>query len=306
MGKIIKLFYLIVIVITCPVYGDIKQAQDIFENCFDDSDLKSDNIKNKLKTIDTSNNAAVNYLKNNKKPKIEQPQVGNLLSPKTEKIDSSHYFKSEEKLEEYSPSEMGETLTHFAAIKSISDPMKDGLGGIGQNTNPTVMQGKCQRCTITLGSVFKDCCDLNGIAKGLLGGCRQEEKELANAALKDKRCILVQQKYCTKKKFGVCIEKKSAYCCYGSEMGKIIQEIAHQQLAISWGDGKNPNCASLTAEQLSRLDFNTPFARAKLAVLVSAHQTVGTQNASQVKNKLAELQNKLSNQYKNPVARTRK
>ena len=259
-----------------------------------------------MSQIKSNDNEAVAYVKKFKKPVMNSSDFSEILSPRTVKIDPNDFFFSEEKSEEYDPADMGETLTHFAAMKSISDPMKEGLGGIGQSENPTVMYGNCQRCTITLGSAFKDCCDLNGIAKGLLGGCRQEEKQLANAALRDKRCVLIQSKYCTKRKLRVCVEKKSAYCCYGSEMGKIIQEIAHQQLAISWGDGKTPNCSSLTSEQLSRLDFNTPFARAKLAALVSEHQGIGTSNANQIKNKVAELQTKLDNQYKSPVTRVRK
>lgn len=276
----------------------VTQSQKAFKS--------NDKLENQLSQIKTHDNEAVIYAKKSKKPTINSLAVSEVLSHRSEKIDPKEFYFSEEKSEEYDPADMGETLTHFAAMKSISEPMKEGLGGIGQSTNPTVMHGNCQRCTITLGSAFKDCCDLNGIAKGLLGGCRQEEKQLANASVKDKRCVLIQSKYCTKRKLRVCVEKKSAYCCYGSEMAKIIQEIAHQQLAISWGDGKNPNCTSLTAEQLSRLDFNTPFARAKLAALASEHQGIGTNNANQIKHKVAELQAKLNNQYKNPVTRVRK
>lgn len=276
----------------------VTQSQKAFKN--------NDNLESQLLQIKTPDNEAVIYAKKSKKPAINSSDFSEILSPKTENFDPKDFYFSEEKSAEYDPADMSETLTHFAAMKSISEPMKDGLEGVGQSTNPTVMHGNCQRCTITLGSAFKDCCDLNGIAKGLLGGCRQEEKQLANASVKDKRCVLIQSKYCTKRKLRVCVEKKSAYCCYGSEMGKIIQEIAHHQLAISWGDGKTPNCTSLTAEQLSRLDFNTPFARAKLAALVSEHQGIGTNNANQIKHKVAELQAKLNNQYKNPVTRLRK
>jgi hypothetical protein len=301
MGKYLKIINLVLILISWPIYGNIEQAQKIFEDNFEGEDFTTDNIKNKLLTLDASNQEAANYAKNAKKPKLEQAQLGNLLSPKSENIDSKHYYKTEEKSDEYNASDMGESITHFSAMKAISSPMKDSLGGIGQNTNPTVMQGKCQRCSIKGGSFIHDCCNLKGIAEGLLGGCNQDEKDLANASIKDKRCHLVQEKYCAHRKLRVCVERKTAYCCYGSQMGKIIQEIAHQQLNIPWGEGSKPNCTSLTADQLSKLNFNTPFARAKLSELVSEHQNMGAKNAAQFKNKLGDLQVKLSQQYKNPA-----
>lgn len=306
MGNYLKIINLILILMSGSVYGNIEEAQKIFQQNYEESDFNTDNIKIKLQSIDASHNEAANFAKNIKKPKLDQTEIGHLLTPKTENIDTKQYFNAEEKSEEYEVGEMGEALTHFSAMKAMSSPMKDSLGGIGQNTNPAVMQGKCQRCSIKGGSYIQDCCNLKGIAEGLLGGCKQEEKDLANASIKDKRCHLIQEKYCSKRKLTVCLERKTAYCCYGSQMAKIIQEIAHHQLNIAWGEGDKPNCTSLTADQLSRLDFNTPFARGKLSELVSEYQSAGAQNASQFKNKVGDLQAKLSQQYKNPVNRPKK
>ncbi len=306
MGKYLKIINLILILICFPAYGSIEEAQKIFEKNFEEGDFSTDNIKTKLQSLDASHNEAANYAKNTKKTKLEKSEINNLLSPKFENIDSKQYFNKEEKSDEYSAVDMGESITYFSAMKSISSPMKDSLGGIGQNSNPTVMQGKCQRCSIKGASFIHDCCNLKGIAEGLLGGCNQGEKDLANASIKDKRCHLVQEKYCAHRKLGYCVERKTAYCCYGSQMGKIIQEIAHQQLNIPWGEGSNPNCTSLTADQLSKLNFNTPFARAKLSELVSEYQNTGVKNSAQIDNKIGEIQAKLSQQYKNPVNRPRK
>ena len=286
---------------SCLAYGQdntVQQAQAAFKS--------NEKLENKLSEMNSPDNEAVIYAKKSKKPKMNKSDVSEILARKSENIDPTLFSDSEEKIEWYDSADMAETITHFAAIKSMSEPMKDGLGGIAQNTNPSVMQGKCQRCTIKLGSAFQDCCNLRGIAEGLFGGCRQEEKELAHADLKDKRCNLIQQKYCTQKKWGACVEKKSAYCCYGSQMGKIVQEIAHQQLNISWGDGDNPNCASLTADQLSQLNFSTPFARGKLAEMLTEYQTAGTKHATQIQYKITELQNTLSQKYQKPVIRSGK
>lgn len=190
-------------------------------------------------------------------------------------------------LENYDAAEFGQTITHFGTVTAMASPMQDNLGGItGNPDNPSIFHGECRRCTVTLGSSLKDCCHLKGIAQGLLGGCKEEEKQLANAAVKDKRCHKVSGKYCTHKVFGKCVEKKEAYCCYGSETARIIQEIAHYELDLSWGDGENPHCESLTASQLSRLNFDTPFAQAKLSQLVSEYQATAQDKFNQVHTKV--------------------
>lgn len=179
----------------------------------------------------------------------------------------------------YAASEFGDALTQFSILKEMNNEMKDGLGGLrGNPDNPSVFHGQCQRCTIKLGSHFQDCCKL----KGIFRGCRESEKKLATAAVKDKRCHKVQGKYCTKKVLGVCVEQKEAYCCYGSQMAKIIQEIAHQQLNLPWGTGEEPNCGSLTAEQLSRLDFNTPFSTQQLSGLIGEYQATAQDKFNRV------------------------
>lgn len=306
MDKYLKTFSLIIMLMANPAWGTFEEAQKIFEQNYEHSDASTDLIKNKLQGLEIQSNEAVDYAKNNKKQKNDQINIENLLPKNSENINPEHYFKSEEKSDEYNPVEMGEALTHFSAMKSVSSPMKDGLGGIGQTSNPTVFNGKCQKCSIKGSSFVHDCCNLSGIAKGLLGGCNQEEKDLATAEVKDKRCHLIEKKYCAHKHLGVCVERKSSYCCYGSQMAKVVQEIAHQQLNISWGDGKKPNCGTLTADQLSRLDFNTPFARSKLSELVSEYQTTGTQNASQINSKVSELQRNLAEKYKKPLNKARK
>jgi hypothetical protein len=193
-----------------------------------------------------------------------------------------------ERKESFESSDFGEAITYWSALKEINNQMKDGLEGItGDPNNPSIFHGKCQRCTVKLGSFFKDCCKLKGIAMGILGGCKQGEKELANAAFKDKRCHKVSELYCSNKVAGICVEKKEAYCCYGSQIARIVQEIAHHQLGITWGTGEEPNCVSLSAEQLSRLDFDTPFAREKLSVLIGEIQAKAQEKFNQVQGKVA-------------------
>jgi hypothetical protein len=118
----------------------------------------------------------------------------------------------------------------------------------------------------------RDCCKLKGVLQGLLGKCNEEEKKLAMAAVKKKRCIKIEGRYCHKKVAKICVEKRDSYCCYGSQLAKILHEIAHKQLDISMGDAKHPVCSGLTASQLSQLNFDTPFAQKKLSEILGEMQ----------------------------------
>ena len=103
---------------------------------------------------------------------------------------------------------------------------------------------------------FKDCCG-NGKGWGVsfsLASCDADEKELAELRARN-RCIQVGT-YCAEKVTGVCIRKKTSFCCYGTKLAKIVQEQGKGQLGLGFGSPKHPECQGLTPEQLSRIDFS--------------------------------------------------
>lgn len=118
----------------------------------------------------------------------------------------------------------------------------------------TIFKGTDRRCTRNCID-FRDCC---GSGKGWgvslkLSSCDAEEKELRE--LRDKnRCVMVGT-YCAEKVLNQCIRKKTTFCCYASELAKIIQEQGKGQLGLVFGSPENPQCQGLTAEQLSKIDF---------------------------------------------------
>ena len=174
--------------------------------------------------------------------------------------------------------DFGQSAAHLSALLEMAKTGAEGLGGIhGSRDNPSVFQGVCKECRVNFGSLIRDCCKLKGLLQGLLGGCNNDEQQLAIAALRTKRCVKVPGRYCSNeiKELGVkiCLEKRDAYCCYGSQLARIIQEIAHQQLHLPWGDAEHPQCQPLTAEQLSRLNFDTPYARSKLSEIIAEVQS---------------------------------
>lgn len=195
--------------------------------------------------------------------------------------------------EGYDAADFGQAVTQFNALTEMGKKLQDELGGIlGDPDNPSVFHGKCSQCRITIGSFFRDCCKLKGILQGLFGQCNEEEKKLAVAAIKNQRCVKVGGRYCHKKlkPFG-CAEKRDSYCCYGSKLARIIQEIAHYQLNIRWGSEEHPNCSPLTAEQLSQIDFDTPYAQEKLSEILAEVQATAQEKFELVQNAAANMGN---------------
>lgn len=83
-----------------------------------------------------------------------------------------------------------------------------------------------------------------------------EEKEFELGAKKETRQCTFVGSYCASKALGSCVEKRETYCCYGSVVGRIIQEAAHDQLGISYGDIENPTCEGLTPDQMAQMDWS--------------------------------------------------
>ena len=190
--------------------------------------------------------------------------------------------------EGYDAGDFGQAITQFNALTEMGKELEKELG---DTNNPSVFKGKCSQCRVNIGSFFRDCCKLKGVLQGLFGQCNEEEKQLAVDMIKKQRCVKVEGRYCHKKVLGKCVEKRDSYCCYGSKLARIIQEIAHQQLNIPWGTAEHPNCGSLTAEQLSQIDFDTPYAQEKLSEVLAEVQATAQEKFELVQNMVANLGN---------------
>ena len=109
--------------------------------------------------------------------------------------------------------------------------------------------GGAKQCKRTTGEL--NCCDDRGFLRAAWK-CSQGEKDL-----------LIQRKT------GLChpvgswrgkkwkrLTKYQSYCCFKSKLSKIIQVQGRQQLGVSWGNHKAPDCRSLTLEEIRRIDFS--------------------------------------------------
>ncbi len=143
----------------------------------------------------------------------------------------------------------------------INDKENDGWNNDGSCSGQLyIFNGKDMRCRSDdayFGLSGGGCCDKDKVFLGLVQ-CKDEEKLLAKKN-DQKQCHYVG-KYCSKKVnlafTKVCVQHKKTYCCFNSKLARIIQEQGREQLKMSWGDAKHPNCRGFRPEEFQKLDFS--------------------------------------------------
>lgn len=142
--------------------------------------------------------------------------------------------------------EMMNVISQLSALREVQEDLRN---------YKVIFKGQDRRCTRHCVN-FKDCCGSEkgwGVSAHLVK-CDKDEKELRE--LRDKnRCVQVGT-YCAEKFAGVCIRKKTSFCCYGNKMARLIQQNGRVQLGIGFGAPDAPNCSGLSTDELSRVDFN--------------------------------------------------
>lgn len=61
---------------------------------------------------------------------------------------------------------------------------------------------------------------------------------------------------CKIKIFDKCVQDQEVYCCFKTELAKIIHEQGRPQVGLSWGDGSSPECRGFTPEEFMSLDLS--------------------------------------------------
>ena len=116
---------------------------------------------------------------------------------------------------------------------------------------------KCRSWDMFFGLTGGGCCDKEKVFAGLVA-CKENEKILA------KKREQLQTHYignfCSKElKLGftkICVQKSDSYCTFNSSLARIIQEQGREQLDISWGSAKSPECRGFTPEEFQKIDFS--------------------------------------------------
>lgn len=133
----------------------------------------------------------------------------------------------------------------------------NGVGESIQKSNPqrpVAFAGVALHCKkTTIVTKFDDCCQKGGWGSDLgLTHCTATEKKLGKA--REKGLAVYVGRY--KNGLFSAVEHK-VYCVFPSKIAQIIQaQGRYQQLHISFGDAKHPNCRGLTPKELQRMNFH--------------------------------------------------
>jgi type-F conjugative transfer system mating-pair stabilization protein TraN len=142
--------------------------------------------------------------------------------------------------------DMAEALSKLMLFREIQKDM--------DLKTPSIFKGTeygCNRNCVD----FKDCCSTGkgwGVSMGL-AGCSEKEKALGQLR-QDKKCVFVGT-YCAEKVLGVCLRRKSNFCCFGTKLARLIHEQGRPQLKMTFGDAEHPQCRGFTVEELTKLNF---------------------------------------------------
>ena len=194
----------------------------------------------------------------------------------------------------YDPNQdFGQVMSQMSVLKEAGDDLKN-FGSIFKG-----LDWRCTRHCIG----FKDCCG-NGNGWGIslnLASCDKMEQTLAELRAK-KRCIQVGT-YCAEKELGVCIRKKTTFCCYDTKLAKIVQEQGKRQLGLGFGSPEHPQCQGITIEQLAQLDFSKIDFSDMLADIMASTRTPnpdkmmsGIQRSMQDRGTLLKVKEKVGDQ----------
>lgn len=134
----------------------------------------------------------------------------------------------------------------------------------------SIFKGEAEACRRSIGGdTTRNCCALE---EALLS-CNAQEEALQSER-RDGLCHEVGT-YCSRCAFGnepgcsgpgnFCVERSTAFCCFGSKLSRIVQEEGRPQLQsfvpdglwdLDSGEGVAPNCIGYSPEQLQMIDFS--------------------------------------------------
>lgn len=198
----------------------------------------------------------------------------------------------------------GSTITETSDVNQ-PEPTNDGPVGPDGSCLGTlrVFAGRGMRCrkagTQTL---FQGCCSnemppLND-TMGEAGGKNQREykKQASFVEFYKNQCDIQDQEtallnesnycvevgeFCAEKWITGCVQKSKSYCCFSSQLGKIIQVEGRKQIPEMGGFGtpKAPVCKGFTMEQFQSLDFSKIDLSSYYATIRTESQQVMKQKA---------------------------
>ncbi|WP_230771698.1 conjugal transfer protein TraN [Sphingomonas sp. Leaf4] len=150
-----------------------------------------------------------------------------------------------ESIEREASSEFKDALTGLHAL--------DEAGGQFDPAKLTVFSGERGACSKKIFGA-SNCCSGKGVPILTPWLCSAADRSLDERD--DKGLCHKVGTYCSDKVLGVCITSRTAYCCFGSKLARILQEQGRAQLAKPWGRAKDATCQGFSIEEFQRLDLS--------------------------------------------------
>ncbi len=150
-----------------------------------------------------------------------------------------------ESIEREASTEFKDALTGLHAL--------DDAGGQFDPDALTVFSGERGACSKKIFGA-SNCCSGKGLPILTPWLCSAADRALDERD--DKGLCHKVGTYCSDKVLGVCITSRTAYCCFGSKLARILQEQGRAQLAKPWGSAKNATCQGFSIEEFQRLDLS--------------------------------------------------
>jgi conjugal transfer mating pair stabilization protein TraN len=117
----------------------------------------------------------------------------------------------------------------------------------------TLFRGTRETCPLKIFGIA-NCCAGKGVPLITPLLCSAQERALD---VKDDAglCSYVGT-YCSKSVLGVCTTKRKAYCCFESQLSRILQEQGRPQIGKPWAKPKEEQCLGFTVDQFAQLDLS--------------------------------------------------
>ena len=119
--------------------------------------------------------------------------------------------------------------------------------------NLTLFGGENLKCTKKLFGI-SNCCSGKGVPLITPFLCNSEDRDVDRKD--DEGLCYKVGTYCSDKVLGVCVTKKQSYCCFSSKLVRILQVQGREQLGMTWGEPKTPDCEGFLVEEFQRLDLS--------------------------------------------------
>lgn len=153
---------------------------------------------------------------------------------------------------------IGDAIEGFkdTAMEYAYDFVGDVFGETAQNalfSNPTTFNPMLTNLIGTIMWVYTIYAVVKLIIE-LVFPCTEEEYELSSKRA-TRACHRIGS-YCRTKALGVCIEKRTSYCCYNSPLSRIINEQTRLQGIGTWGSPSSPNCSGLSITEMGVVDWD--------------------------------------------------